>query len=261
MKIISLNCWSGARGNLFFDFVKEHAATTDIFCFQEAYTAWPGAPEIKESEHMFLLQELTAFLPDFIPFFAAKSHGSYESGLVDWPVNRGQILFIRSTFAILGYAAYEIGSTEQLERAVLSEGKVIAQVISLSRNGSLLNLVHMHGMSRPGTKNDTPERLLQSQRLMEIVEQLPKGPIVLCGDFNLMPDTQSIALIEARLRNLITEFGITNTRNEISWGKHPPPQQHFADYTFISSGVHVISFEVPYNTISDHLPMILECEV
>lgn len=33
--------------------------------------------------------------------------------------------------------------------------------------------------------------------------------------------------------------------------------QEFADYTFVSPGVTVQSFEVPDEPISDHLPMIL----
>ena len=64
------------------------------------------------------------------------------------------------------------------------------------------------------------------------------------------------------LRNLITEFNIKNTRNEISWAKYPGlPKQYFADFIFASQNVRVKKFTVPYNEISDHLPMILEIDV
>ena len=44
------------------------------------------------------------------------------------------------------------------------------------------------------------------------------GPKIIGGDFNLNPDTESIKMFEeAGYKNLIKDFKIENTRNEISW--------------------------------------------
>ena len=92
------------------------------------------------------------------------------------------------------------------------------------------------------------------------------GLKIIGGDFNLNPDTKSVKIFEeVGYKNLIMDFGIKNTRNEISWkqfqNKPGFVKQYFADYVFVSKDVKVRKFEVPYNEISDHLPQILEFEV
>ena len=42
------------------------------------------------------------------------------------------------------------------------------------------------------------------------------------------------------------------------WSNGPKECLEFADYTFVTSGIKVESFEVPDVPISDHLPMILK---
>ena len=87
-----------------------------------------------------------------------------------------------------------------------------------------------------------------------------KSAKILCGDFNLMPETESIKMLGEAMRDLIKDYKITNTRNEISW-KTYNNKQYFADFTFVSKDINVLNFEVPYNEVSDHLPMILEFEL
>ena len=58
-------------------------------------------------------------------------------------------------------------------------------------------------------------------------------------------------------KNLIKEFKIPTTRNEISWAKYEN-KQLFADFVFVSPDVKITNFSVPNNEISDHLPLILE---
>jgi endonuclease/exonuclease/phosphatase family metal-dependent hydrolase len=121
-------------------------------------------------------------------------------------------------------------------------------------------VVNFHGVSRPGEKFDTPRRLLQSKKIISALKKL-KGPKILCGDFNLLPNTKSIELVEqAGMKNLIKTYKIKNTRNSISWQKYNN-KQYYADFTFVSPEIKVKKFKVPYNLPSDHLPMILDFEV
>ena len=81
-------------------------------------------------------------------------------------------------------------------------------------------------------------------------------PYILCGDFNLLPDTESLKMFEAAgMRNLVKEFGVTSTRS--SFYKKP---HRFADYTLASDGVTVHDFKILPDEISDHLAMYLEFE-
>ena len=70
------------------------------------------------------------------------------------------------------------------------------------------------------------------------------------GDFNLLPNTKSLTMLEEKLLNLIKKYEITSTRSVI----HNKPDK-YADYTLVSSDVVVESFSVPDVTVSDHLPM------
>lgn len=88
-----------------------------------------------------------------------------------------------------------------------------------------------------------------------------KGGKVLCGDFNLLPQTKSIAMLEGRMRNLIKEYNIKTTRSKLNPYHGTPTEQHFADYVFVSEDIKVLDFKVPEAEVSDHLPMILEFEI
>ncbi len=130
-----------------------------------------------------------------------------------------------------------------------------------------VTIVTLHGNSQPGSKRDSPKRLAQSQKVLDFLADKDGEKIVL-GDFNLMPDTESVRMWErAGYRNLVAEYGIKSTRGSNhrklspQYANTPEGYQEFADYTFTSPGVKVTSFEVPDIPLSDHLPMILEFSV
>ena len=80
---------------------------------------------------------------------------------------------------------------------------------------------------------------------------------MLCGDFNLAPDTQSLRMLEAAgLRNLVAEFGVTSTRTSLY--RRP---ERFADYVFVSPGVDVSAFRVLPDEVSDHAPLMLQFDL
>ena len=137
------------------------------------------------------------------------------------------------------------------------EGVGLAFWASLDFKGRKILLVNVHGESRPGNKLDTEARIFQSQEIIDFLEE-KEGLKIVGGDFNLFPETQSVKLFAQNgYRNLINDFKIDTTRNELAW-KLYPDKQLWADYTFVSAEVGVKSFTVPKNTVSDHLPMILE---
>ncbi len=83
-----------------------------------------------------------------------------------------------------------------------------------------------------------------------------KGPKILCGDFNLRPDTESIKMLESDMKNLIIEYGVTSTRSNLH-----TRLEKFADYIMASDDVRVNNFEVINKHVSDHLPLLLEFAV
>jgi endonuclease/exonuclease/phosphatase family metal-dependent hydrolase len=108
----------------------------------------------------------------------------------------------------------------------------------------------------PGHKIDTPKRLYQSEAILNMFEE--KGAVIIGGDFNLLPHTQSVqTFVEQGYRNLITEFDIKTTRNQITYERHPDNIQYYADYAFVSPAIEVIDFIVPTDIVSDHQPLEL----
>jgi len=259
MKLLSLNLWGGRQGQILIDYLKQQAQDTDIFCFQEVFDSSDKVFDCdKARPHLF--EELKAALPDFLGFFSPAYEGWVDRKKVDFHIAEGQAVFIRR-----GIEAPEIGSfyvygnkDTKIAEDFTNEPKNL-QIARLKAETRELVVANAHGMWSPGNKLDTPERLEQSRNIKNVLSQyqLPK---ILCGDFNLMPETESIKMLGRELTDLIGKYGIENTRNDVSWRQYPGDlnKQHYADFMFASPEIKVKNFEVPYNEVSDHLPMILD---
>src|SRR3989338_362792 len=101
MKLISLNTWGGKAYAPLMEFVKGHASTTDIFCFQEVFssplhTGQAGAPQLEShGARTHLYEELGTALPGFTGFFAPEQDGYDLEGPVDFPLSLGQATFVK----------------------------------------------------------------------------------------------------------------------------------------------------------------------
>ena len=127
------------------------------------------------------------------------------------------------------------------------------QFITTEFSGLLLTVINFHGLWNGQGKGDSEDRLNQSNKIKEFIETL-QGNIVMCGDFNLLPSTQSIKILEdIGLKNLIKEAGVASTRTS-----HYTKPEKFADYTFVSKEIKVKEFKVLPDEVSDHSPMMLK---
>lgn len=239
MRIIFFNIWHGQAWSGLKYFLQDNLINTDIFCFLEV------DPDIQE--------KLEVLLPDFKHVYDKGIKTKYLNGIIE-----GRSVFVRKNIEITKKGRFDIFETTPNDAGGF-------QYVNLKINDKKFFIGEVHGKTRPGDKFDTPERISQSEKIIQFLEKI-KEPKILGGDFNLMPDTKSIKMIEeAGYANLIKIFGIKSTRNRISWDqfcKEPGfTKQHFADYCFVSPEIKVKKFEVPYMEISDHLPLILEFEV
>ncbi len=248
MQVISLNILGGAIYEPLKDFILKHAPDTDFFCFQEVYSS--ATPQIRESGlRTNIIADLQEWLPEFDPYV--------ETVETDFPypgVTADLVIFARKGIPIKSTGKVLIHDTKTSDGNE-TEPPIYLQYVRLDG----LTLAHVHGLVFPGSKVDTPERLDQSRQINKFLGS-ESGHKILCGDFNLDRDTESVALIEqAGMRNLIKEFHIMTTRSEINYDRFPAhDRQYFADYMFVSSNVKVEEFEVPVVNVSDHLPMRLK---
>ena len=187
-----------------------------------------------------------------------KNHrGFIENGMVleSWGVTDCQVIFARKNLEILS-------SGELTLYKNTPDDTGFASYVIFNEGGKDFNILNIHGKALPGDKMDTPVRLNQSKIMIDFFKDR-NGAKIIGGDFNLMPDTKSIAMLEeVGYKNLIREFGIEETRSQLNHKQYKEGEiQHFADYVFISPEIKVKNFEVPYIEISDHLPLILDFEV
>lgn len=239
MRLVFLNAWHGMGGEGLPDFIKRESQNTDIFCFCEVN------PD--------LLEKIREKLPEHDYYYEQLPRIDHMGGVIE-----GQVIFIKKNLNFLDkhkVFAYKINRKDT--------GCV--QIADIGVGSDTLTVVNVHGKARPGHKRDTAVRIGQSQIILKQVEE-KNNPRIIIGDFNLNPDTKSVAMFEDKgYKNLIKDFGIKNTRNKLSWAqfKDNPgfTKQFFADYCFVSEGVRVKNFEVPYLEISDHLPLILDFEL
>ncbi|HYD93015.1 MAG TPA: endonuclease/exonuclease/phosphatase family protein [Candidatus Paceibacterota bacterium] len=252
MQILTLNTWGGRAGrDDVLAFFRKHA-DIDIFCLQEIWSApydqyegvSAGGKVIQQETIMTQgLQDLTAALPNHQAFFRPHFLDNY-----------GLCMFVRRDLEVVEEGELFVYQ----EKGHIPEGDIgnharNIQFVTIRTETGLVTIINFHGLWNGKGKGDCEERLAQTEKILGFLASLDH-PYILCGDFNLLPETESLKRFElAGLRNLIKEFGITSTRTAL----YTKPEK-YADYIFVSPGVTVTGFSVLPDQVSDHAPLLLE---
>jgi len=254
MKLITLNTWGGRAGRKsLLDFFEKYK-DVDVFCLQEIWSApyehleghSAGGLAINHEQIMTRgMQEISETLPDHLSYFHPHHLDNY--GLQMLVANNLDVMEDGEVFVYKHKGYVPDGDVGNHARNI--------QYVSLDLLGKLITIINFHGLwdEKAKGKIDTENRKNQSKKIVEFVEKL-SNDVILCGDFNLLPDTESIAILErAGLRNLIKEYNITSTRTSF----YTKPEKH-ADYVFVSKGIDVKTFKVLPDEVSDHFALFLE---
>jgi endonuclease/exonuclease/phosphatase family metal-dependent hydrolase len=126
------------------------------------------------------------------------------------------------------------------------------QWIRFQNNSQVYTVANVHGLWNGQGKTDTHDRIAQSKNIKDFLNTCD-GPKILCGDFNLKPDTESVKILEVGMTNLIKTHQVTSTRTSFY-----DKGEKFADYVFVSPEVSINHFEVMKNEVSDHTPLFLD---
>jgi endonuclease/exonuclease/phosphatase family metal-dependent hydrolase len=244
--LITLNAWGGREMDALADFFRRRGPETDIFCLQEMFDSDQALqdarhPDFKLTADVFRrVQELLPGHMGCLAYFDDDQdrmtlamfvrHGLAVRTVADFIVHRPDI-------------AVETGSTIRSARKL--------QYATIRLNGRDVTVANFHGLWINGPKSDTPERIVQSNRVRKFLDGVSGGK-VLCGDFNLMPETESVAILAKGMRNHVAESGVAGTRTKLYRHIGNPAESKFADYVFTSPDVNVESFEVLPDVVSDH---------
>ena len=249
MKLITLNTWAGRVKEPFEKFLKEKMADTDIFCFQEIFNDLNEELETNIDErgrNKHILKEITEILTDYNVYFCPVIENVY-----------GIAIFLKKGFEVIASGEvmlYENPSFTSTRDGVDHTRKM--QWIHIKHGRKDVMIMNVHGHWSAEGKSDNANRLEQSKIISDFIKSSGPVPKIMVGDFNLLPETQSIKILEGHFTNLITKYNIPTTRTELYKGddKH-------ADYAFVSDEILVEGFEALPDVVSDHVPLALQFDV
>ena len=252
MKLVCLNIWGGRAGaRKLLAFLDAHR-DADFLCLQEVWAApydalegvQAGAEAIVHAEIMVHgKQQIAALLADHAAFF----HPSHLDGY-------GLMTLVSKRLKVVGSGDVFV----HRERGYVPQGNIglharNLQFVTVSLRSGPLTVINFHGLWNGLGKGDSAERIAQSRRILDFLGSRQE-PFILCGDFNLRPDTESIAMLKsAGLRDLVAEYGVSSTRTQL----YTRPER-YADYIFVSDGIAVSEFGALPDEVSDHAPLALE---
>ena len=239
MRVLFLNLWHGKLQETLWMFLDKQK-NGDVFCFQET-------DRFNEKD----------IFPDWLRKYpkitATKQAGEKSS-------------FSLTTFV---HPRFRVLATEELLQDNEEGGLALATQIEIAQ-GKKSWVVNVHGTARArvdgmwlenDAKQDFPARLNQSQAIIDFANN-QIDPAIVGGDFNVLPDTQTIEMFrKVGYRDLVREFHIETTRNHYAWDCYPDgPMYFYSDYVLIHPKIAVKGFEVQSVEVSDHLPLFLEIE-
>lgn len=233
------------------DFFHKYSSNTDIFCFQEVYKNEEGIRQLN-SEKIVTFDLVSDILKDHDGYFEDYvAPGDYDK--------QGLAVFLRKNIEVKNRGELFVYNPPDMSISDSNPHTLWRnlQYLECNRGGKEFIVANFHGLFDTATKShkdDTPDRLKQSQRVKAWLDKY-NYPKILCGDFNLWPNTESMQILEEGMRNLIKEYNIKSTRS--AFFNFP---NKFADYILVSSNIDVIDFKILDEKVSDHLPLYLEFE-
>lgn len=240
MKLITLNAWGGHIEKPFFNFIEDNH-DTDVFCFQEIYKdADSKISTDGRTVDLNLFSDLENILSNHIGFFRPVVAGSF-----------GMCIFVKKSIQVLGEGEVIIHDNPEYAGLGPTHPRNL-QWVKLYSNNKEWYILNVHGLWNGNGKTDTPERILQSEKIKSFANSI-KNPMIIAGDFNLRPDTKSLEIIAAGLNNLVEIYDIHSTRTS-----YYTKEERYADYIFTSSNIQVQNFAVMPNEVSDHSPLVVE---
>jgi endonuclease/exonuclease/phosphatase family metal-dependent hydrolase len=250
MKLISLNTWGCRTKDKVYNFIKESAETTDIFCFQELNRNGKGLTE--EGDPKDCYERISNILSEYDSHFTNYGESGYygkKASEIDF--ESGIAIFIKKNYKhnfIEGKSLQKPDSTWSDYEGRFAAGSVLGVEVED------YFIINVHGLWQGSIKSDTEAKLEQSKEIIQLANKSNKLPII-CGDFNLLPDTKAIQMFRDKYRDLIQAYNIQDTRGSLY-----PKDLRYADFAFVSKEINIKSFAVPNVPISDHLPLIMEIE-
>lgn len=225
MKLLCLNTNKGEKISEVIDFINEE--NTNFVALQEVYGSQVKTyKEITGYEFIF-----------FSPSLNTVEHGEYGNLFMSRikPLS-ASTKFIDGKFINNFIYPPEGVSFDNEPRTM--------QILNFNVDDKILKIINLHGAYQlNGYKGDSERMSIMCQKIIDEYEI--NIPIIICGDFNLKPNTQCIAKMSKILNRASNQTEDDKT----------------IDYLFISNDLTVKEFKRNKVYISDHYPILCEFSI
>ncbi|MBW8482315.1 endonuclease/exonuclease/phosphatase family protein [Actinomadura sp. PM05-2] len=259
-----MNAWGGALLDGLGPWLA--ASGADVLCLQEV-TRTPGLHGWTRfadagrtlPQRADLLADVRERLPRHEPIFAASDAGPVHDGHGRPHRQRfGVATLVAETLPVAGIrTGFVHGAYAEYRDAWPNDGRprnALAVRVFDGDAERFVTVVNLHGLRDPRGKGDTPARRAQAERLAALVDGARgDGDLtVVCGDLNLLPDSETFAILgKIGLTDLV---GTADTRTS----RYPKPLRH-ASYLLVSDPGAVARFEIAASPeVSDHRALVLD---
>jgi endonuclease/exonuclease/phosphatase family metal-dependent hydrolase len=241
---VQLNAWGGRLEHLIEDFLKD--SQPGIICLQEAIS-FSTAPR---SGLFITLEQMERELGYQHSAFGPVFSFDYMNGVAKFGnaiLSRLPILSHETVFTHLEHTDNFVWGDpgNNARNFVHAEIEI---------DGRPCHVISHHGFWIPDHKRGTADTEDQIRQIHDYVQRLD-GPVIVTGDFNLVPESQSLHPLNSLLRNLSVDAALATTRNQLT------SKTEVCDYIFVNDAVKVKDFKASDKLVSDHQALVLEFEL
>ena len=243
MKLIQLNVWGERLERQLTNFFASEQA--DIVCLQEAISYPTGEPGFFASTENIQASGKFSYaaLAPIMSFQYQHSAAHFGNCILSQaPIQKSEIIFTYLEHK----DNFEFGTDSANIRNFVHA--------TIELNGQPCNIITHHGFWIGEHKNGNEETLRQMKILGEYIDSLA-GPVILTGDFNLAPHSESVELLNKRLKNLPIAHNLKTTRTNLTH------KTEVCDYIFVNDAVKVKDFHASDELVSDHKALILDFDL
>lgn len=241
MRLLQLNAWQGRLKRVLLKQLE--TSGVDIACMQEIvnYDKWSfGLVGPSKSIQEALGCEYSYMSPLMTMEFNGVPMKFGNAIYSKFPLEDTSTNFTRGQY------------TENYDHETMMDYNIRAfQHAVIKAGGTPLHIINHHGHHIDAHKNGDEETERQMQMIADYISHLD-GAVIVCGDFNLAPESASIQLLSDSLRNLAVEYGLTTTRSKLTTKKE------VCDYIFVNDQVNVENFYMIDEIISDHNGLVID---
>lgn len=243
MKLMTLNVWQGRLERVLLKHLEQ--LDVDFACMQEAvnYSGKTGGLITSYAKIGSGLRLDKQFFSPLNTINFGNNHLSFGNVIYSkHPFTKNENIFTRGSYK----ADFDFDNDDYNIRAL--------QHVAVDVDGNILHILNHHGHHIDAHKLGDEETMRQTKLIIDYTKQLD-GAVILCGDFNLAPESESIKQYDSVLKNLSVAYSLKTTRSLLTY------KEEVCDYIFVNDKVDVRDFSMDNTIISDHNALMLDFEL